>query len=335
MSQPVTIPGLFIPHIELFVADHGGDVAALYSSAGIDRESFDSQQRLDEDRFYRFVFAAQQQSKQKDFGIQIGKRFSLNSFGLLSQAVMSCRDLRTALRLIERYSTLAMPLLHCSSKEDDEFLYVELKPLSKYPWLNQVIVEALLSSWRRAFRMLTGNSVSIEKALMSYPEPDYVEQYKTTQAKSLVFDNDKNVMILRRQYADLPFLTANPTDAKITKDECESALLQDQQDTLLSQKVSEQIRSLLAESPSGKQIAQRLNLTERTMRRRLSEEETSFRDLLTQARKEMATHYLHDTELQIAQIALKLGYQETSNFRSAFKQWTGYSPREWRNKNAK
>jgi AraC-like DNA-binding protein len=68
----------------------------------------------------------------------------------------------------------------------------------------------------------------------------------------------------------------------------------------------------------------------RTLRRKLSLENTSFRELLDQLRTEVAIKYLRDTEMTIDDIAHALGFSETTNFRHAFRRWKQTSPQEFR-----
>ena len=73
-------------------------------------------------------------------------------------------------------------------------------------------------------------------------------------------------------------------------------------------------------------IAQMLNFSPRTYRRRLQLEEQSFQDLLDQVRAEHATHYLKNTRLPLSSIAYMVGFNAPSNFRRAYYKWTGRSP---------
>jgi AraC-like DNA-binding protein len=78
------------------------------------------------------------------------------------------------------------------------------------------------------------------------------------------------------------------------------------------------------------QIAQMLNFSARTYRRRLEEEQQSFQELLDQVRAEHATRYLQNTRLPLSSIAYLIGFNDASNFRRAYTRWTGQSPKEVR-----
>jgi AraC-like DNA-binding protein len=77
-------------------------------------------------------------------------------------------------------------------------------------------------------------------------------------------------------------------------------------------------------------VAQNLNTSPRTLRRKLREENSSFRQVVDELRRDMAIRYLHDTNLTVEEIAETLGFSDTANFRQAFRRWTKTTPREFK-----
>ncbi len=73
-------------------------------------------------------------------------------------------------------------------------------------------------------------------------------------------------------------------------------------------------------------VAAELKLSDRSLRRRLTDEGTSFRELLQEARKERAKTILSKPGMSLAVAAEQLGYSDTAAFSRAFKEWTGVSP---------
>ena len=78
------------------------------------------------------------------------------------------------------------------------------------------------------------------------------------------------------------------------------------------------------------QVAEGLHVSERTLRRRLEDESTSFRTTFEEVRDLLAREYLARTELTVAEIAHLLDYSETVNFRRAFVRWNGLTPSQYR-----
>jgi AraC-like DNA-binding protein len=82
--------------------------------------------------------------------------------------------------------------------------------------------------------------------------------------------------------------------------------------------------------PQARVVAQKLNISSRTLARRLAAEGLSFASVLEEMRRELALRYLEDAKLSISQVAWLLGFQEAGAFTHAFRRWTGQTPSEVR-----
>ena len=82
--------------------------------------------------------------------------------------------------------------------------------------------------------------------------------------------------------------------------------------------------------PDQVTMAKLLNTSERTLKRRLSEEGTTFRSLLMEARYAMAKELLESNQLPVSAIAERLGFSDPSSFSQAFKRWHGCAPQSYR-----
>ena len=77
-------------------------------------------------------------------------------------------------------------------------------------------------------------------------------------------------------------------------------------------------------------VAATLNSSVRTLQRRLEQNGTTFRQLRDQARFELATDMLAETNISVAEISRRLGYEEAASFTVAFKRWSGRAPSRYR-----
>ena len=143
----------------------------------------------------------------------------------------------------------------------------------------------------------------------------------------VVFDAPFNGVILDASLLDLPIKSG---------DSQRSASLQRQADELLGREqrvgFEAQVRAVLAAElrrgdPSVERVAAALALHQKTLRRRLKTEGTSFRRLRDEVRMQLARHYLGQPGLSVEEIALRLGFSERSAFHRAFRRWTGHAPR--------
>ncbi len=86
----------------------------------------------------------------------------------------------------------------------------------------------------------------------------------------------------------------------------------------------------LAQGGSATAIARELNVSVRTLQRRLDENGTTFREVSESVRGQLAQGYLADRNVSITEVAYLLGFSEHSAFIRAFRRWTGESPARWR-----
>ena len=82
--------------------------------------------------------------------------------------------------------------------------------------------------------------------------------------------------------------------------------------------------------PTVQQVADHLNVSVRTLQRKLKQEGFTFQEVMDQLRKDFAMDYLSRPELSVGEVAFLLSYAETSAFSRAFKRWTGMTPVEYR-----
>ena len=110
--------------------------------------------------------------------------------------------------------------------------------------------------------------------------------------------------------------------------------LTDTEDMPYKEHISGLLRTSEPPLPDLGQIAFDLNVSQRTLNRRLQAENTSFRQLKSQALARWARQYLRETERSVEAIAEELGYTDAANFRRAFRKTEGCSPVEYRQRNA-
>ena len=77
-------------------------------------------------------------------------------------------------------------------------------------------------------------------------------------------------------------------------------------------------------------VASELGMSDRTLQRRLTEEGTTFKQLLNQVRHEQALEYLADPTFDIKEVAFLIGYEDQNSFYRAFRLWEGKTPSNWR-----
>jgi AraC-like DNA-binding protein len=81
-------------------------------------------------------------------------------------------------------------------------------------------------------------------------------------------------------------------------------------------------------------VAGDLNMSARSLARKLDGENTSFRTIVEEARKQLAQQLLQSTDMKLDEMAMQLGYTDTASFTRAFRRWHGVSPGQYRNQHS-
>ena len=146
----------------------------------------------------------------------------------------------------------------------------------------------------------------------------------------VTFDCEHSQLFLPAQALDTPIKTANLSEHVVFHQQCEEML----RGLNSVDKTTTAVRQLLIQSAGDfldiAQVAESLHVSERTLRRRLEAESTSFRSTFEEIRDLLAREYLAKTELTVAEIAHLLDYAETVNFRRAFVRWNSVTPSQYR-----
>jgi AraC-like DNA-binding protein len=78
------------------------------------------------------------------------------------------------------------------------------------------------------------------------------------------------------------------------------------------------------------ELAIQLNLSMRSLQRRLAQEGSSYSEIVLRVKNRLACEWLRNTNEPIGAIAKALGFTDSSNFSRAFRRWAGCSPRHYR-----
>jgi AraC-like DNA-binding protein len=140
----------------------------------------------------------------------------------------------------------------------------------------------------------------------------------------------EDALVISLPELSLPIRFPNDQLAVSSRAQCEEALKQLTEDAGFSCRVRRVIETSYPFPPKLGRVATTLFVSERTLKRRLQEEEASFQHLVDQVRLERARELLRSTTMNLSRIAEALGYADAANFTRAFKRWTGTSPSQYR-----
>lgn len=160
--------------------------------------------------------------------------------------------------------------------------------------------------------------------------PDNMQTYEDYFGCSLKQGNEVRISF-SSQDAMKPFITSNATMWEFFEKDLKKRL--SELDAQAS--TAQRLKAMLLEAlPSGDYstdtMANKLAMSKRTLQRKLSEENESFKSILQIVREELAEHYLGKSNIPLSEISFLLGYSEPNSFIRAYSTWKGVSPGQYR-----
>jgi AraC-like DNA-binding protein len=168
------------------------------------------------------------------------------------------------------------------------------------------------------------------KVLLDYKAPDYAKRYEEVFRCPVYFEQPRVEMHFPREYIDRELESYDP-QARDALRVLQSGLLSklsSQKDVVNEVKMA--LRRRAGEFPRLEDIADKLAMSPRTLRRKLGAANLRYQDLLDGERRLVAEDYLANSDLTVQQIAEKCDFNDAQNFSKAFKRWSGVSPTEYR-----
>lgn len=330
--QPV-LPGTYV-HLLIDVVQRWDiSIEQLLKSTKIQAEQL--QQTfwyVDFIEFNRLLENAERLTHEPALGIYLGLQMTVSCHGSVGMAAMVSKNLGEALSVMEQFIGMRCAALkpRLDIEGDIAYLYLD-QPLPEYR-LNQTGLIFMMLGFVQMSKALTGQDLSgwIE---FDFVKPEYFEQIQSELPTKFVFNQSVNRLVFPKQHLEFGLVMADPMIARLAREQCKRDINQ------LSIKLGEKnqtsllVKELLFDEVQGffklNEVAENLNISERTLQRQLSAEGTTFLKLQDEVRKKHAKLLLNNEKNSIEQVAIQLGYSETSQFTRAFKRWMKMTPKNY------
>jgi len=305
-------------------------VPLVLRRAGLPQQLFDQARILvTTDELFALWQAIGDVSGDPEIGVRLGTETKTQGFHPMSIAALSTDDLGAAMRHMSRYKLLSVPEEMVLDLDRDEYRVQFRWLLAKGPEplpLTEYCFASLLSLARHGTgRRLTPLRVEFAQ------QRTHAKALRAYFGAPVVFAAPHDTIVFRAEDVALPLVTRNSELLAMLAPQFEEQLKQRRRDQTFPDRVSEAIQvRLTGRRPALEDIAAALHMSSRTLQRRLHDEGTSFQDMLDEARRVLARHYLGNARLELNDTAYLLGYDDASSFARAFRTWEGMAPTQWR-----
>jgi AraC-like DNA-binding protein len=326
------VPALFTRSYLALAAEHGHAPPDVLRQAGITRPEGPAAYELSMHEYLCLLDTIAKLLGNVSIGTEMGWRIPPTALGPLGAAVLSCSTGHDALALCQRFwHFYGMGItLDITTADDVCVLAFQTLPALVPATHRHMVLEAVIAGFVRGITGLQRIAPEHFTMWFDLPQPTYAEQVRQ-RLGNVHWGMPTNCIRLPAHLLDKPLPQASPLALQDALNQCE------QTERLLGRRtdeIAERVKRALVPGDDGypglETVAERLNMSTRTLRRRLQDQGLGFMDLLHAARRRDALALLERPALEVAQIAQMLGYADPANFTRAFRQWTGLTPSAWR-----
>jgi AraC-like DNA-binding protein len=266
------------------------------------------------------------------FGLLVGESFELSGLGAIGYLMRNSPTVGEALRALLLHLYLhdrgAVPILihpEASQVLLGYSIYRHGTPGSTH------LYDAAIAIGYRALKEICGASWKPLRVQFSHVRPKDSRPYRRLFGPHVRFDAEVSGIVFEASWLDRAIAGADPNLRELVL----QSINQAGADSAMS--FADVVRGALHQmvlggTSSAANVALLFGIHERTLRKRLTVARTSFQQLVSQTRFELAKQLLENTELPLSEIASALQYADATVFSRAFRGWSKTSPREWRDR---
>ena len=268
----------------------------------------------------------------EQLGFMLGRQMHVFAMGPVGAGLALAPSLREGLQLLESFTRLHATYIDISARSTTRGLTVTILYEHETGYLERLHTETAVMLLQEYMETLIGEPIHDAHYRLAIPEPDNRQVYTDALHGLVSFDTGANEVDIPHRWLDLPSPYYHPELWRQAQIGLSGSLKEqsDSEGTPYTQHIAALLRTSEPPLPELREVAFDLHVSERTLNRRLQAENSSFRQLKSQALVSRAKQYLCSTDYSVEAIAEELGYQDAANFRRAFRKIEGCSPVEYR-----
>lgn len=325
--------GYFAPALGMLwktLAHYQYEPANFFAEAGLSREQIaDPNMRIPDSVIHQLWERAHQQIDDPSLGLRAAEYFHPSHLGSLGYAWLASNSLRSALQCLSRYIRLLTEEREVLVTERGGNIRIEIcmeTGVQSLAIRTDVSMTVLMTMCRWNYG---ATLKAVEVVLKRDKNASHIE-FESFLGCSPEYGADANILVLSTEDVDAPFVSANPVLAQISDHYLQEYLKRLDQDDLIVQ-----VKKIIADNMLGntlpiETLAMKLNMSVRTLQRRLKELQSTYKQLIDETRFELAKSLLRDECRTLTDVAFSTGFSSQSSFTHAVKRWTGLPPTDYR-----
>ena len=263
-------------------------------------------------------------------GLYLGQEVAVSMAGMVGFLMQSSRTLEEAVEAYCQYGYMVCPMVTFTYEKNGGEAIIELHQnemwKATYPRNARIAIDNTLSTCLRFCHLLTGQQIYPLRLEVEFPKTA-VDEYRRIFNAGVTFGAPLTRIIFTASDMQLPIITRDRSLHAMF-----SEILAQKKSVFVQSSTSVALKQLLLMQFNGQlagigEAAEGLNMNARTLQRKLADEQTSFRAISAEVRKELSMHLIQRSESNITEVAEIMGYADPTSFRRAFKGWTKKTPK--------
>lgn len=288
-------------------------------------------ERFDFSLWRELLTDIEQQVQIAALGLDIAEHMQPKHLGIIAYIALSCNTLGEALYRYHDFHRLVYDgsSLHVNMLGDYLAIGWGEIPVHLTTQVTHEIAIALMLQFIKHF--MDFEDIHLHEVHFVHPVPKNIALYEQYFHCKVRFSQPTAQIIIPLQELTKPFPQGDQTLQHLLMQQAHALLDKLPNSTQLDHRLQRAILTGLQKNRYQiKPIAEQLGMSVRQLQRHLHQQGATYQQRMQEVRHLLAEQYLKDPHLSLQEIALLLSYSEQSAFQRAFKQWTGYTPQQWR-----
>jgi AraC-like DNA-binding protein len=291
----------------------------------------DPEIRVDFEQFVRVLSAAVAATGDDALGLHVAEQMPESAVDLLGHLAAHAPTMREAIVMASRYVSLAMDGVLLAVRDEEDMFVVRYAFPRSTPLSDRVLAELLMGGVVRLARSFTDPWAVPRLACFEHERPKHHREYTRIFGEHHRFRQSVTSIAFDREVADRRQMHQHPELYDLLRAEAQRRLDRMTTGVRPATRLRQYLLAMpLSRVPEISAAARDLGMSERSLRRRLNAEGTSYRHVVRSALEALAGRMLTDSSHTIKETALALGFADPAAFHRAFKRWTGMTPGEYR-----
>jgi len=331
MKQSFTIASGYVNRLYRSLIDWGITEEQIFAVSNLKKDQLEnSDDRVPVEKYIKLGSMAPKLTNLPEIGLILGQRAAFESIGIVFQLAINCKTVRESLIHVARYSNLGNEAFKAGFEEGNELAeWSEQCLYSRYLCIPLIEFESCQKL--RICKAVLGENFRPVQMKFQHAPPSYVDRYHKVFRAPLLFKQEKSAIVFEKAYLNILNPNPQPYVKEVLVRHADTLDKELEKNKLFQDKVGKIImKHLECGSVNLEIIAKELNVSSRTVYRKLRNENLSYKSLLNEVRKQLAQAYLKDASFSINAISYILGFSEASCFHRAFKRWFDTNPGQYR-----